>query len=384
MNHNSLNNLIKYKLDEYKQDNLYREINIFEKNRNYLNFCDNDYLGLRNSSKIHNIIKKNLENYPLGSGASHLISGHHNIHSDLECLLSNYLGYEKTLLCSTGYMANLAILTALNKITDKKLFLYHDKLNHASLIDATLLNNIKFTRFRHNDLDHLENLIKKNQEIISKNTLSFIITEGLFSMDGDRPNLERLKYLKEKYKVYIILDNAHDFLVKNSNIEIINNCVDIYMATLGKAAGGFGAFIAGDKNFIESIIQFARSYIYTTAISPLMTYINYELVKEAVNNNSLREKLDHNINYFVAKANENNLNIINKENPSHIQPIIINSNKLTVDIANKLKEKNILLSAIRYPTVPKNLARLRITLSARHEVKDINYLINLLSKFLNN
>ena len=198
---NKLNNLITESLNNYKANNLYRSLNI--NNNNILNFCDNDYLGLRNNKTIQNLIKNNLSKYPIGSGASHLISGHHDIHTKLENLLCDFTSYESTLLCSTGYMANLAIITALNKITNKKLYLYHDRFNHASLIDATLLNNINFSRYKHNDLDHLELLIQKNQNKLPDSTISFIVTEGLFSMDGDRPDLEKLLYLKKNI-IYIL------------------------------------------------------------------------------------------------------------------------------------------------------------------------------------
>tara|TARA_R110002072_G_scaffold127881_7_gene265406 strand:+ start:18367 stop:19512 length:1146 start_codon:yes stop_codon:yes gene_type:complete len=376
---NKLNNLITESLNNYKANNLYRSLNI--NNNNILNFCDNDYLGLRNNKTIQNLIKNNLSKYPIGSGASHLISGHHDIHTKLENLLCDFTSYESTLLCSTGYMANLAIITALNKITNKKLYLYHDRFNHASLIDATLLNNINFSRYKHNDLDHLELLIQKNQNKLPDGTVSFIVTEGLFSMDGDRPDLEKLLYLKKKYNLYIILDNAHDFLVNIDNHKLIKQTADIYMATLSKAAGGFGAFVAGSQIFTESLRQFARSYIYTTAISPLLTYANYELVKEAINNNEIRTKLNNNIKYFTKLALENNINIINN-NLSHIQPILINNNEKALRVSENLKNNNILITAIRYPTVPKNLSRLRVTLSARHNYSDIENLIKYLHQTL--
>ena len=376
---NKLNNLITESLNNYKANNLYRSLNI--NNNNILNFCDNDYLGLRNNKTIQNLIKNNLSKYPIGSGASHLISGHHDIHTKLENLLCDFTSYESTLLCSTGYMANLAIITALNKITNKKLYLYHDRFNHASLIDATLLNNINFSRYKHNDLDHLELLIQKNQNKLPDGTVSFIVTEGLFSMDGDRPDLEKLLYLKKKYNLYIILDNAHDFLVNIDNHKLIKQTADIYMATLSKAAGGFGAFVAGSQIFTESLRQFARSYIYTTAISPLLTYANYELVKEAINNNEIRTKLNNNIKYFIKLALENNINIINN-NLSHIQPILINNNEKALRVSENLKNNNILITAIRYPTVPKNLSRLRVTLSARHNYSDIENLIKYLHQTL--
>ena len=382
---NKLNNLITESLNNYKANNLYRSLNI--NNNNILNFCDNDYLGLRNNKTIQNLIKNNLSKYPIGSGASHLISGHHDIHTKLENLLCDFTSYESTLLCSTGYMANLAIITALNKITNKKLYLYHDRFNHASLIDATLLNNINFSRYKHNDLDHLELLIQKNQNKLPDGTVSFIVTEGLFSMDGDRPDLEKLLYLKKKYNLYIILDNAHDFLVNIDNHKLIKQTADIYMATLSKAAGGFGAFVAGSQIFTESLRQFARSYIYTTAISPLLTYANYELVKEAINNNEIRTKLNNNIKYFTKLALENNINInininIINNNLSHIQPILINNNEKALRVSENLKNNNILITAIRYPTVPKNLSRLRVTLSARHNYSDIENLIKYLHQTL--
>tara|TARA_R110000868_G_scaffold91080_3_gene252676 strand:+ start:18367 stop:19530 length:1164 start_codon:yes stop_codon:yes gene_type:complete len=382
---NKLNNLITESLNNYKANNLYRSLNI--NNNNILNFCDNDYLGLRNNKTIQNLIKNNLSKYPIGSGASHLISGHHDIHTKLENLLCDFTSYESTLLCSTGYMANLAIITALNKITNKKLYLYHDRFNHASLIDATLLNNINFSRYKHNDLDHLELLIQKNQNKLPDSTISFIVTEGLFSMDGDRPDLEKLLYLKKKYNLYIILDNAHDFLVNIDNHKLIKQTADIYMATLSKAAGGFGAFVAGSQIFTESLRQFARSYIYTTAISPLLTYANYELVKEAINNNEIRTKLNNNIKYFTKLALENNINInininIINNNLSHIQPILINNNEKALRVSENLKNNNILITAIRYPTVPKNLSRLRVTLSARHNYSDIENLIKYLHQTL--
>ena len=153
------------------------------------------------------------------------------------------------------------------------------------------------------------------------------------------------------------------------------------MATLSKAAGGFGAFVAGSQIFTESLRQFARSYIYTTAISPLLTYANYELVKEAINNNEIRTKLNNNIKYFIKLALENNINIINN-NLSHIQPILINNNEKALRVSENLKNNNILITAIRYPTVPKNLSRLRVTLSARHNYSDIENLIKYLHQTL--
>jgi 8-amino-7-oxononanoate synthase len=235
--------------------------------KNYLAFCSNDYLGLANHPDVISALQKAAEKYGVGSGASHLVAGHSSEHHALEEELAAFIGRERALLFSTGYMANMGAITALVGQGDA---VFEDRLNHASLLDAGLLSGARFQRFLHNDLMNLQNRLDKTEA-----ARKLIVVDGVFSMDGDCAPLPELAALAQKNNAWLMVDDAHGFgcLGKTGagsaeHFGLSQAQLPILMGTLGKAAGSFGAFIAGSETLIETLIQFARPYIYTTAMPP--------------------------------------------------------------------------------------------------------------------
>lgn len=329
-------------------------------------FCSNDYLGL--SSQNYQL------NQDIGAGAAHLVCGHHDIHHELELALANFTGYKKTLLFSTGYMANLGVISALMGRNDA---VFLDKWCHASLVDGTLLSRAKLYRYPHNDLQVLENQLKK-----STSTRKLIISDGVFSMDGDLAKLPQLVELSKKYQAWLMIDDAHGLGVLGENGRGIleyyqQNQQDIHIliGTLGKAFGTFGAFVAGSETLIEYLIQTARSYIYTTALPPMIAQATLYNLETAQKEHWRREKLFENIYYFKNKTQH--LPLMPSDTP--IQPLLCKTNEQAMDAYNYLKQNNLWVSAIRPPTVP--TPRLRITLTATHSFENIDFLVKTLNGF---
>lgn len=354
-------------LQQRKEQHLYRcrQINSHDQ----LIFCSNDYLGL--ASQNYQL------NQQIGSTAAHLICGHHNIHHDLELALAKFTGYEKTLLFSTGYMANVGVLSALMG-RDDAVFL--DKWCHASLVDGAILSRAKLFRYPHNNLQVLEKQLKKST---SKRKL--IVSDGVFSMDGDLAKLPQLVDLSKKYHAWLMIDDAHGLGVLGKNgrgtLEFYQQHqqdIHILIGTLGKAVGTFGAFVAGSETLIEYLIQTARSYIYTTALPPIIaqaTLYNLETVQKEP---WRREKLFKNISYFKEKTQH--LTFMLSDTP--IQPLLCKSNEDAINAYHYLKQKNIWVSAIRPPTVP--TPRLRITLTTNHSIEQLDLLIEQLNSYFKN
>ena len=344
-----------------------------------LTFCSNDYLGLANHPDIRKAFKQAADKYGVGSGAAHLINGHSIEHQKLEEELAEFTGRERALLFSTGYMANIGIVNALMGRGDK---IFADRLNHASLIDASLLSKAKMQRYMHNDIAHLEKLYNKNS---SENTL--ILTDGVFSMDGDTAPVAQLATIAQQHKAWLMVDDAHGIgvlgksgagLLEQQNLS--QQQVPILMATLGKSFGTAGAFIAGSDDLIEYLIQTARTYIFTTAMPPAIAAASRVSLKLVQKEGWRREKLQSLILQFKQGANELGLELM----PSNtaIQPILIGSTKKALDISNKLRSYGILVTAIRPPTVPEGTARLRVTFSAQHDENDINSLLDKLQAII--
>ncbi len=342
-----------------------------------LNFCSNDYLGLANHPDIISSFKKAVDTFGVGSGSAHLISGHSKAHKALEESLADFTGRERALLFSTGYMANIGVLNALTQHGD---VIYADRLNHASLVDGALLSNATTKRYQHNDISSLERQIsahRKNNPII-KNEI--IVSDGVFSMDGDITPVKKLSTLAKKHQAWLMIDDAHGFgvlgetgggLLQQQSLE--QDDVPILMATLGKAAGTSGAFISGSEELIEYLIQTARSHIFTTAMPPAIaaaTLTSLEIIKK---DQWRRDKLQTLIAQFKQGAKELGIKLMPSNTP--IQPIIVGSSKKTVEISQQLLSKGLLVSAIRPPTVAKNTARLRITLSANHNNNMVDELL---------
>jgi len=341
--------------------------------KKYLNFCSNDYLGLANHPRLIQRQKNALDIYGCGSGASHLVCGHSAAHHSLEEELAQFLGVEATILFSSGYMANLGIV---NTILNRHDGVFEDRLNHASLIDAGLFCSAKMKRYAHADMDSLESQLSTST---SQNKL--VISDAVFSMDGDIAPIPELVQLADKHSAWLMLDDAHGFGVLGEkgrgSLEYYNlqpDKPDIYMATLGKSMGVSGAFVAGSKNLIETLIQFSRTYTYTTAMPAVLAETLRESVLLLEQESWRREKLDELINYFRTSALQ--LGVDLAPSPTAIQPIIIGDNQTTTFLAEELMQQGIYVAAIRPPTVPENTARLRITLSANHQKNQIDRLLD--------
>ena len=345
-------------------------VNVSIDGRDYLSFCSNDYLGLANHPELIEAVCEGAHQYGVGAGASHLTIGHHISHHKLEEMLANFTGFPRALLFSSGYMANAGVVTALVGRGDE---IYADKLNHASLNDAAMLSRAKWIRYPHLNLAILEQRLS-----ISKANCKLVITDSVFSMDGDIAPVAELLVLCEKYNAWLLLDDAHGFgVLGNQGKGIVShfNCDSpriIYMATLGKAAGVSGAFIAGQEVVIETLIQYARSYIYTTAMPPLLSYTLLKSMVLIKREGWRRRKLIQLAEYLKKELQLLRWTLLPSDTP--IQPVIIGGNSEVMQIRNALQERGILVPAIRPPTVPKNSARLRISLSATHSTKDIERL----------
>lgn len=374
---------LKHKLKTHYSNNLYRSRLQFIKNqqpeqKGKLNFCSNDYLGFANNAEI---IKKTQELLPIlgtGSGASNLICGYHTIHQDLELLIANLVNCEQAILFPSGYMANLAIADVLLNLNTNTIAI-HDHNNHASILDGSRLANCKMTRFAHNNTEHLNLLLNKYNNYNNK----FIFTESLFSMDGDFAPLTEITNLLNDNSV-LIIDESHAFGVYGNNGQGLAHQKTntkknkLIMGTFGKALGSAGAFVAGPKLFIESLIQFARTYIYTTALSPIATMASLEAIKLNFQRPEYREKLFDNIHYFCLNLEKTGFSSPALVSP--IQPIIIGDSKTCIKAADFLNRHGIIVTAVRAPTVAKNKARIRITLSAKHNINQIDHLLNTLKK----
>jgi 8-amino-7-oxononanoate synthase len=376
------------KLSDLKQQHLYRSRKVVDgaqsvqttiDGKSLINFCSNDYLSLANHPLIKEAFKQGVDEYGVGSGASHLVSGHSKAHHELEAALADYTGQERALLFSTGYSANLGIFSALKDELD---WVLQDKLNHASLIDANQLIGLPLQRYLHNDIASLKKKIAKQSgqarhssprgrqapHSSPRGGHGMIVTDMVFSMDGDQANIDDLQKIANNYDAILMQDDAHGFGVFESNIPKNS----IYMATLGKAAGTMGAFVAGNEDFIEFLIQKSRPYIYTTAIAPAIcvaTLKSLELIKQGEQKSKLLTNIDFFRNFSTA------LGLPIEPSNSAIQPLIIGDNEKALKISQKLFNQGFYISAIRAPTVPKGTERLRITLSANHTQSQIEQLL---------
>ena len=347
--------------------------------KNYLAFCSNDYLGLANHPDVIAALQNAAQKYGVGSGASHLVAGHSSEHHALEEELAAFTGRERALLFSTGYMANLGAITALVGQGDA---VFEDRLNHASLLDAGLLSGARFQRFLHNDIDNLQIRLDKTDA-----ARKLIVVDGVFSMDGDCAPLPELAVLAQKNNAWLMVDDAHGFgcLGKTGAgcaeyFGLSQDQLPILMGTLGKAAGSAGAFIAGSETLIETLIQFARPYIYTTAMPPAVAAATRASLRLIQTEQWRREHLAQLIAHFRAGAQALNLQLMDSFSP--IQPIVIGDEAKALFISQKLAERGILIIAIRPPTVPVGSSRLRITFSAEHSVTQVDQLLNALADIM--
>ncbi len=343
-----------------------------------LSFCSNDYLGLASHPSLTQAAHEGALSFGAGAGASHLVTGHTAMHHELEQKLAEFAGLPAALLFSTGYMANLGVITALLGRNDA---LFCDRLNHASLNDAALLSRARMLRYPHNDLAALEKQLA-NSDARRK----LVASDAVFSMDGDIAPVPELLALCEKYDAWLLLDDAHGFGVLGKTgrgiLEhyAVSRSLDVsrlvYMATLGKAAGVFGAFVAGASALIDWLVQSARSYIYTTATPPMLAAALLESLRLMDAEGWRRERLAELIAALRHGLESCRWQLMPSETP--IQPLLIGSSKEAVRISEGLLSRGLLVPAIRPPTVPQGTARLRISLSAAHTRQDVEQLVSAL------
>ena len=339
-----------------------------------INFCGNDYLGLANHPQSVAAFKKAADEFGVGSGASHLVCGHSHYHHALEEQLAAFCGRPRALLFSTGYMANLGVIQALVGKGDA---VFEDRLNHASLIDGGLASGARFRRYQHADANSLASQLGDADA-----RRKLVVTDGVFSMDGDVAPLAALADVCEQHQAWLMVDDAHGFgvlgeqgggCVAEQGMQIR---VPVLVGTLGKAFGTFGAFVAGTDELIEALIQFARPYIYTTALPPAVAAATLASLSLLQEENWRREKLHSLIVRFRQGAAQRGFQLMDSATP--IQPLLIGEDSEALAMSQRLRERGFLISAIRPPTVPEGTARLRITFSAAHEPEDIDRLIEAL------
>jgi 8-amino-7-oxononanoate synthase len=365
---------------QLKQQGLYRSRRVIESaqgvevllnGRTVVNFCSNDYLGLANHPAVVNAFKQGADKYGVGSGSAHLICGHSYAHHALEEELAAFTGRDRTLLFSTGYMANMGTITALVSSSDQVL---EDRLNHASLLDGGLLSRARFKRYQHADVRDME------QKLAGFSGDSLVVTDGVFSMDGDLAPLPKMAAEIKPHNALLMVDDAHGLGVLGGNgggvVEhflLSQQDVPVLMGTLGKAFGTSGAFVAGSEQLIETLIQHARTYVFTTAFPAAVAEATRASLKLVQTEHWRRDKLRALVQYFRTNAEQLGFKLMPSE--SAIQPLLIGDSPRAVSISEALLQQGYWVSAIRPPTVPKGQARLRVTFSAEHEMTHVDGLL---------
>jgi len=339
--------------------------------KTYLNFCSNDYLGLSNHPEVKSAFHAGIECYGVGSGASHLINGHTQAHTDLEAALAELTGRPRALLYSTGYMANLGTISSLVGRHDA---VFEDRLNHASLLDAGLSSAAPCRRYAHADTGALAKMLSR-----SKAKQKLIVTDGVFSMDGDVAPIVELVALAKQYHAWLMVDDAHGFGVLGKHgagllqqHQLGLHDVPILMGTLGKALGTAGAFIAGSDELIEMLIQQSRTYIYTTAMPPAIAVATLAALHVMAVETWRRQHLHAMIACFTQQMLAQDLPVLST---SAIQPVMVGSDQAALQASQRLADAGLMVTAIRPPTVPIGTARLRVTLSAFHTSAQVEQLV---------
>jgi len=342
--------------------------------RALLNFASNDYLGLAQHPALREALSTAAARRGVGATAAHLLGGHRDEHDALEQKLARWTGRERALLFSTGYMANLGVLGALLQTGD---VCVQDKLNHACLLDGARLSGAELRRYRHADVASA-----KQQLELRPGAAAMLASDGVFSMDGDIAPLTALAALCKTQRATLMVDDAHGVGVLGANgagagAELGQDDVPILMATLGKALGVAGAFVAGSAALIDGLVQFARTYIYTTALPPALAAAASAAVDIARDDHERRARLRLRIAQFRAGAAAQGITLL--PSASAIQPVLIGASDVALAAARQLETAGFYVPAIRPPTVPAGKARLRVTLSAAHEESDVAGLLDALA-----
>lgn len=345
-------------------------VNVEVDGRPLINFSSNDYLGLASSPALREAMVEGVQRYGVGSGASHLICGHATPHHALEEALAHFLRRDAVLLFSTGYMANLGIVSSLCSRHDT---VYQDRLNHASLIDGARLSGARLVRYAHG-----------TSPVIERDRHGLVVTDGVFSMDGDLANLPLLTKSSREGEALLVIDDAHGLGVIGPTGRGIlehwgmsqEDC-PLLVGTLGKAFGTFGAFVAGPRDLLDFLVQKSRTYIYTTALPPALAHATLRSLSLIQTEDWRRVYLKRLIHRFRAAASGLGFHLLDSESP--IQPIVIGDNGVALAASQQLLERGFLVIPVRPPTVPKGTARLRVTLTAGHTERQVDQLLDALS-----
>ncbi len=376
----SINALLLSDLEDKKKQGLYRSLQLIKSaqdrvvlidKKELINFCSNNYLGLANDPRLKQASMAALKKFGTGTGASRLVCGSFEFHKELEEKLAKFKHSEAALVFNCGYMANLTIST----LADKDSVIFSDKFNHASIVDALILSRANFIRYNHSDMEHLEELLKKFNTAKKK----LVVTDTVFSMDGDLANLKKIVSLAKKYGACVYADEAHATGVFGptgaglaEELGLSQN-LDVQMGTLSKALGSFGAFISGSKILTEYLINTSRAFIYTTSLPASVIAASIKAIEIVQREPQLREKLWTNIKFIKQGLLDLGLDCANSN--SAIIPIITRDNELTMEFSKRLFKRGIFIQGIRPPTVPKGQARLRIAVSAIHTQADLEKLL---------
>ncbi|WGL96765.1 8-amino-7-oxononanoate synthase [Arsenophonus nasoniae] len=376
-----------HQLDMRKQQALWRQRQIIKKNdartlifdqQQYVNFSSNDYLGLSQHSAIIKAWQIGLSQYGAGSGSSGHVIGYRCAHAQLERQLADWLGYSRALLFISGYAVNQCVIMALMNKNDH---IVADKLSHASILEAAMMSPATLQRFAHNQSDALQQLLA-----VKHTGKTLVVTEGVFSMDGDSAPLGQLQAVARQAQAWLLVDDAHGIGV--SGDEGRGSCYlhkvkpELLVVTFGKAFGLSGAALLCDEITADYFLQYGRHLIYSTSMPPAQAVALAEAVRQIRQADESRANLQRNIDYFRQLANHYNLPLLNS--PSAIQPLIIGSNQRCLHLSQFLRQRGFWVQAIRPPTVPPGSARLRITLTANHQLADIAQLMEALNEFFNN
>ncbi len=367
---------VREELEELQKRNLYRKLRTISSpassrvildGKEVVNFSSNNYLGLASRKDVVELTQKGLELFGAGSSASRLIAGNFSIHEEAEEVLARFKGKEASLIFSTGYMANLSLLTSLS---DENTEIFSDQLNHASIIDGCRLSKASISVYRHRDLDHLEHLVKR-----SRKKRKIVITDGVFSMDGDIAPLGGIADICERYGCIFIVDDAHGTGVLGEKgrgttfYKGVNDRVDIIMGTLGKAMGLFGAFVASSKAIRELLINKARPFIYTTSLPPSIAYATKGVISIIERSDDLRKELHEKASFVREGIKKLGFSTLDSE--TQIIPVVVGDERKTMELSKGLLERGFFAHGIRPPTVPNGTSRLRVSIMADHRWEDL-------------
>jgi len=371
-------NFLKNILDDLAQKGLKRELKSLDGPQNarimlngkeVLNFCSNNYLGLADDERLCQAAIECIKKEGLGSGASRLVCGNMSAHRRLERKIAQFKGVESCLVFNSGYAANVGIISGLFGRGD---IIFSDKLNHASIVDGIILSGAEFKRYPHKDVQALEGFLK-NAGGFKKRA---IITDTVFSMDGDITPLSEISRLAEQYDAWVMVDEAHAFGVLGEKgkgaVEYLglDGKIDIQMGTLSKAVGSFGAYVCGSQELIDFLVNKSRSFIYSTALPPAIAAASLKAIEIIENEPQRREKLWENTKYLKKKLDDLGFDTLGSQTP--IIPVLAKESKLAVEFSRRLLAEGIFVQAIRPPTVPVNTSRLRVTVMATHSCNDLD------------